>query len=118
MRIHPNPTVTRACANAIALAPAPAQKARDSKLLGNLFDDLEDITSPKLKPEVKGNLPVVKKLGNWDSESGNGTFQDGRMDRVALILTCRSRKEERETFAGQATTFRHHKGFPNRSAYG
>ena len=72
MRIHLRPTVTRAYANAIAPAPAPAQKARDSKLLGNLFEDLEDITSPKLKPEVKGNLPIVKKLGNWDSESGNG----------------------------------------------
>jgi hypothetical protein len=110
--------VTRAYANAIALAPAPAQKARDSKLLGNLFEDLEDITSPKLKPEVKGNLPVVKKLGNWDSESGNGTSGVGRMEQVALLLTFSSRKEERETIAGQATTFRHHKGFPNRPAYG
>ena len=110
--------MTRAYANAIALAPAPAQKARDSKLLGNLFEDLEDITSPKLKPEVKGNLPVVKKLGNWDSESGNGTSQVGRMGRIALLLTCSSREEERETVAGQATTFRHHKGFPNRPAYG
>ena len=81
MRIHPRPTVTRAYANAIALAPAPAQKARDSKLLGNLFEDLEDITSPKLKPEVKGNLPVVKKLGNWDSESGNGMSGGGRVQR-------------------------------------
>jgi hypothetical protein len=63
--------VTRT-ANTIATAPAPTQKARDSKLLGNLFEELEDITSPKLKTEVKANLPVVKKLGNWDSESGNG----------------------------------------------
>lgn len=110
--------MTRAYANAIALAPAPAQKARDSKLLGNLFEDLEDITSPKLKPEVKGNLPVVKKLGNWDSESGNGTSQVGRMGQVALLLTCSSRKEERKTFAGQATTVRYHTGFPNRPAYG
>jgi hypothetical protein len=76
--------------------------------LGNLFEDLEDITSPKLKPEVKGNLPVVKKLGNWDSESGNGRFQFGRMGRVALLLTCNSREEEREAFAGQAPSFRHH----------
>jgi hypothetical protein len=64
--------VTRAYANTIATAPTPAQKARDTKLLGNLFDDLEDVKSPKLKPDVKANLPVVKKLGNWDSESGNG----------------------------------------------
>lgn len=110
--------VTRAYANAIALAPAPAQQARDSKLLGNLFEDLEDIISPKLKPEVKGNLPAVKKLGNWDSESGNGTSRVGRMERYALILTRSSRKEERETIAGQATTFGYHKGFPNRPAYG
>lgn len=110
--------MTRAYANAIALAPAPAQKARDSKLLGNLFEDLEDITSPKLKPEVKGNLPVVKKLGNWDSESGNGMSRVGRMEQVALLLTFSSRKEEREAFAGQATTLRHHQSFPNRPAYG
>ena len=65
-------TVTRAYANTIATAPAPTPKARDSKLLGNLFEDLEDVTSPKLKLEVKANLPVVKKSGNWDTESGNG----------------------------------------------
>lgn len=110
----PQPTATRAFANTIAPAPAPAQKARDSKLLGNLFEDLEDITSPKLKPEVKGNLPVVKKLGNWDSESGNGMSCAGRFQTIALVLTRRSRKEKRETIAGQATTLRHHEGLLHR----
>jgi hypothetical protein len=52
-------------------APAPSQK-RDSKPLGDLFESLEDVTSPKLKPDVKSSLPVVKKPGSWDSESGNG----------------------------------------------
>lgn len=53
-------------------APAPSQKARDNKPLGSLFDDLEDVTSPKLKAEVKASLPNVKKPGSWDSENGNG----------------------------------------------
>ena len=110
--------MTHAHANTIATAPAPAQKARDSKLLGNLFDDLEDITSPKLKPEVKANLPVVKKLGNWDSESGNGMSSVDRMRSIAFVLTCSSRKEEGETIAGQATTLRHHKGFLDRPPNG
>jgi hypothetical protein len=73
----PQPIATRAQANTNATAPAPAQKARDSKLLGDLFGDLEDITSPKLKPDVKDNLPPVKKFGNWDSESGNGMLGCG-----------------------------------------
>ena len=109
--------MTRAYANAIALAPAPAQKARDSKLLGNLFEDLEDITSPKLKPEVKVNLPVVKKLGNWDSESGNGMSGVDRVEGYALVLTFSSRKEEGETLAGQATTLGYHQSFPDRPAH-
>ncbi|KAM0693339.1 hypothetical protein Q7P36_006593 [Cladosporium allicinum] len=51
--------------------PAPSQR-RDSKPLGDLFESLEDVTSPKLKPDVKSSLPVVKKPGSWDSENGNG----------------------------------------------
>ena len=54
-------------------APAPSQKSRDSKPLGNLFEDLEDAAPPKLKAEVSENLPVVKKPGSWDSENANGT---------------------------------------------
>jgi len=64
----------RAHANAPTPAPAPSQKSRDSKPLGDLFEILEDVTSPKLKPDVKSSLPVVKKPGSWDSESGNGTL--------------------------------------------
>lgn len=85
MRILLSPIATRDPANTMATAPAPAQKARDSKLLGNLFEDLEDITSPKLKPEVKGTLPVVKKLGNWDSENGSGTL---RLRGYIMSMSC------------------------------
>lgn len=59
-------------------APAPSQKARDSKPLGSLFEDLEDMSPPKLKSEVKANLPVVKKPGNWDTENANGMARVNR----------------------------------------
>lgn len=89
--------VMRAQANTIAIAPAPTPKARETKLLGNLFSDLEDAPTPKLKSEVKANLPVVKKLGNWDSESGNGTSQSIVLEsrRNANIQQPRRRKNDR-----------------------
>jgi hypothetical protein len=67
------PSLPPPCAHMLmrSSAPAPSQK-RDSKPLGDLFESLEDVTSPKLKPDVKSSLPVVKKPGSWDSENGNG----------------------------------------------
>lgn len=81
----PLPMSPRAYANPRFTAPAPSQKSRDSKPLGNLFDDLENVDLPKLKPEVKGSLPVVKKPGSWDSENGNGMPQSRRMGNAAVL---------------------------------
>lgn len=51
-------------------APAATTKPSqdDSVLSGNLFDDLDEAKSPKLKVDVKENLPVIKKPGAWDSD--------------------------------------------------
>ena len=72
-------------ANSRSTAPAPSQKSRDNKPLGNLFEDLESVELPKLKSEVKGNLPVVKKPGSWDSENGNGMPPSRRMANAAAL---------------------------------
>ena len=51
---------------------APAATSKPSKsdniMSGNLFDDLENAQSPKLKAEIKENLPMIKKPGAWDSD--------------------------------------------------
>ncbi|QIX00826.1 hypothetical protein AMS68_006343 [Peltaster fructicola] len=51
--------------------------------LGNLFDDLNDTLLPKLKKDVKDNLPVVKKPGYWDPEVVNDEDMKMNPDRAA-----------------------------------
>ena len=56
-------------------APAAMSKAakneESSVGLDGLFDDL-DTASPKLKEDVKENLPVLEKPGSWESKVVRG----------------------------------------------
>lgn len=44
----------------------------DDASMSNLFEGFEGARAPKLKQDIKENLPIVKKPGNWDSEVVNG----------------------------------------------
>jgi len=59
----------------ILTAPAamskPAKNEDSSVGLENLFDDFND-SSPKLKEDVKENLPVLEKPGSWESKVVRG----------------------------------------------
>lgn len=46
--------------------------SEDGLALGDLFSGFGEGVLPKLKQEIKENLPVLKKPGNWDSDIING----------------------------------------------
>lgn len=59
----------------MATAPAASKVKNESSSvpLEKLFDDLEDDGTPKVQEDVKKALPGVKKPGNWDSDTKDGT---------------------------------------------
>lgn len=63
-------------ANALT-APGPTSRSATGSTsnelnTGSLFTDFGDAIATKLKRDVKDNLPVIKRPGNWDSEVTNG----------------------------------------------
>lgn len=67
-----NETATATNPSSTAPAASSEPSKNDDIFAGGLFDDLDDAESPKLKSDIKENLPVVKKPGAWDSDVTHG----------------------------------------------